>query len=182
MSVWCGVRRSGSRMWERLIQARARSEREGWDEKEGALQSADVCRVGPVAGVAMRLAGRFATTLARPPCRLPVSRPDELSAHCPPPAARPRLLNHGCNLAVAAAVAAAVLGWAGPAPSLVAGRWPLSLSPLPVQAAARQRASTLVLSLARFGRWRKRHQGQTALMRCRTLPLPANTQPRVTGG
>jgi hypothetical protein len=113
-------------MWERLIQARARSEREGWDEKEGALQSADVCRVGPVAGVAMRLAGRFATTLARPPCRLPVSRPDELSAHCPPPAARPRLLNHGCNLAsVAAAVAAAVLGWAGPAPSLVAGRWSL---------------------------------------------------------
>jgi hypothetical protein len=113
MSVWCGVRRSGSRMWERLIQARARSEREGWDEKEGALQSADVCRVGPVAGVAMRLAGRFATTLARPPCRLPVSRPDELSAHCPPPAARPRLL-------------LLPLSWAGRARrrrwSLVAGR------------------------------------------------------------
>ena len=47
--------------------------REGWDQKEGALQSADVCRVEPVAGAAMRLAGTFATTLARPPCRLPVS-------------------------------------------------------------------------------------------------------------
>jgi hypothetical protein len=123
--VWCGVRRSGrGRMWERLIQASARSEREGWDEKEGALQSADVCRVGPVAGVTMRLAGQFATTLARPPCRLPVSRPDERvcalpAARCPlPTTAQPRMQPRCCCCCCCRCP-----GLGGP--GAVAGRWSL---------------------------------------------------------
>jgi hypothetical protein len=141
--VWCGVRRSGrGRMWERLIQASARSEREGWDEKEGALQSADVCRVGPVAGVTMRLAGRFATTLARPPCRLPVSRPDERvcalpAARCPlPTTAQPRMQPRLCCRCRCRCPGLGGPGVVAGRWSLVAGRWSLSLVAVAVAGAA----------------------------------------------